>query len=78
MQKHFAKRVDLAKRRQAKAASVFEKTAKEFEAAAVEHREVYDEIQVQLDLLTQLQTEAMNAGLRATEQAKRVRAVVGI
>lgn len=72
----FAKRVDAARRRQAKAASVFERTAKEFEAVAIEQREVYDEIQVQIDLLTQLQEEAMNSGLRATEQAKRVRDLV--
>lgn len=72
----FAKRIDAARRRQAKAASVFEKTAKEFEAAAVEHREVYDEIQVQIDLLVELQEDAMNAGLRATEQAKRVRSII--
>ena len=72
----FAKRVDAAKRRQARAASVFDKLAKEFEATSVEQREVYDEIQVEIDRLVSLQEEAMNSGLRATEQAKRVRDLV--
>lgn len=73
---NFVKRVSGARRRQARAASVFEKTAREFESVAVEQREVYDEIQVEIDALTQLQEEAMNSGLRATEQAKRVRSIV--
>jgi len=73
MQKPFAKRVDAAKLRQARASSTFDTLAKEFELVAVEQREVYDEIQVQIDMLTTLQEEAMNSGLRATEQAKRVR-----
>lgn len=71
----FAKRVQAAKRRQARASSVFDKLAVEFETASVEHREVYDEIQVEIEYLHQLQEEAMNAGLRATEQAKRVRGI---
>lgn len=74
MTKHFSKRIQLAKNRQARAASVFDKLATEFETASVEHREVYDEITVEIDRLVELREEAMNAGLRATEQAKRVRA----
>jgi len=73
---NFVKRVAGARRRQARAASVFEKTAKEFEAVAAEQREVYDEIQVEIEALAQLQEEAMNSGLRASEQAKRVRSII--
>lgn len=74
MTTHFVKRIQRAKSRQARAASVFDKLAGEFETASVEHREVYDEITVEIDRLVELREEAMNAGLRATEQAKRVRA----
>lgn len=76
MQKPFAKRIDNNKRRQARASSVFERLSTEFETVSVEQREVYDELQVEIDALRELQEEALNSGLRATEQAKRVRDLV--
>jgi hypothetical protein len=69
----YAKRLDAAGRRAAKASKAFERLEGEYLAAAQEQREVYDELTVELEMIEKLRETAFNAGLANEARAQRVR-----
>lgn len=69
----YAKRVTRAQSRGAKASKVFEDLETEFLSAAGEAHEVWEELQVEIDRLVELQHEAQTIGASNEARARRVR-----
>lgn len=70
---NYEKRLAHNGRRTDRAVSVFERLNDEFTDAARDDRELFDEIQVEIDRLAGLQQIAQTRGRRNEHRAKRVR-----
>lgn len=69
----YSKRLAAASNRAAKATRAFEKLEEELLAASRDQREVHDELQVEIDRLTELQEQAQNQGLLNAARAQKIR-----
>ena len=69
----YSKRLAAASNRAAKATRTFEKLEEELLAASRDQREVYDELQVEIDRLVELREQAQNAGLLNAARAQKIR-----
>lgn len=69
----YSQRLQRAENQAAKANRVFEKLEGQYLEASREQREVYDELQVEIDHLRELQERAANQGLANEARAKKVR-----
>lgn len=69
----YTKRLAAASTRAAKALRTFEKLEEELLAASRDQREVYDELQVEIDRLVDLQEQAQNQGLLNAARAQKIR-----
>lgn len=69
----YQKRLQRAENTAARATRVFEKLEAEYLLASQEQREVYNELQVEIDHLRELQERAANQGLANAARAEKVR-----
>lgn len=69
----YQKRLEKAENTAARANRLFEKLEAEYLTASREQLEVYDELQVEIDRLRELQERAANHGLANEARAQKVR-----
>lgn len=69
----FGRRLQQAETIAADALNAFDKAAEDLELASRKYRQVHDDIQAQLDELTNLQADARTAGERAAANAQKLR-----
>lgn len=70
---NYNKRLAAVEARTYKAVRLFEKLEQEFTLAAGEDREIWDELQSEIDRLTALQGQAQDRGRRNEARAQRLR-----